>query len=272
MAALDWLVALPEGVKAAGYVAATLVLVYFKGRVSEQSKIDTIEKNIERVLRQQEQQARAVESVKADVSGGLWVEQERWRLKKEVYVTLVEAQASLRAGISAAIRPPCPPERPASVEEALRSYRDRKDVMDANARAVMALPSFALSALGEVDRVFRLLVRLEESGWSASPRAKSALFSGYWKELRIACERFARLAGEDLQAFTSEDRKAFEAEQRRRAELAMMEEELEQRQLEEMREADGTAEAERRARDEIEAEEASRPSKNQPEPRGNPEP
>jgi hypothetical protein len=76
---------------ALGAALGTFLKEYFGSRGRKEGEIDALAANLQEVLRQLRETTRVAEVVKAAISGGLWVEQEKWKLKRDAYVSLLES-------------------------------------------------------------------------------------------------------------------------------------------------------------------------------------
>lgn len=68
---------------------------YLESHAAKKGEIDAIEGSLEKVVRHLETQTTAVQAIEAKFSGQLWNEQERWNLKRDCYIGLVEYWSSL---------------------------------------------------------------------------------------------------------------------------------------------------------------------------------
>lgn len=67
---------------------------YFRSRGRKEGEIDAVRRNLDQVLRQLRETTRVTEGVRASISGGLWVEKEKWKLKRDAYMTLLQSLSS----------------------------------------------------------------------------------------------------------------------------------------------------------------------------------
>ena len=79
------------GLSAVGAALGTYVREYFSSRGRKEGEIDAVATNLEEVVRQLRETTRATEEIRAAVSAGLWVDQEKWKLKRDAYLTLLDS-------------------------------------------------------------------------------------------------------------------------------------------------------------------------------------
>lgn len=100
---------------AAGAVVAGTAKEYFAARGKKAGELDEIAAQLPEVLRQLREATRAVESIKADY----WVSQERWKLKRDAYIGILESLERTAIAARAARIRLTPSERQAALLSAL---------------------------------------------------------------------------------------------------------------------------------------------------------
>jgi len=104
------------------------------------------------VIAQLEVTTKAVEDVKRDVTAGLWLDQQRWQLRREVHVPLLVHLDRLKAGIWLAWdKGGTHDERLAAFRAVLDARSEDVDVLRAKALARLVLPDTLLKAIGEIE-------------------------------------------------------------------------------------------------------------------------
>jgi len=82
-----------------GLLAALVgaAVAYFGPYLGEKAKIKAIEENLGKLVEQVRQTTMATEDIKAQIAGGLWLEQKRWDLRWDHYRRLLENLGDLIA-------------------------------------------------------------------------------------------------------------------------------------------------------------------------------
>ncbi len=160
---------------------------YFGKYLEEKGKNLATKEDFGDLLKQQKETTRELESIKVTVSGEMWVAQERWKLKREIYTALLKALAELRiilSGFEWATREGEPPPSLDDPEKELLEMSRRSDALleqIALDRAVAEvwLGADALKALEELDK---------EMGRGAVPAEPQARGEG-WAHLKNIVEK-----------------------------------------------------------------------------------
>ncbi len=105
---------------------------YFGKYLEEKGKNLATKEDFGDLLKQQKETTRELESIKVTVSGEMWVAQERWKLKREIYTALLKALAELRiilSGFEWATREGEPPPSLDDPEKELLEMSRRSDAL-----------------------------------------------------------------------------------------------------------------------------------------------
>ena len=66
-------------------------VAYFSPYLGEKAKIRALQEDVSKLVDQARQTTRATEDIKVQIAAGLWVEQARWGLKRDIYSRLLES-------------------------------------------------------------------------------------------------------------------------------------------------------------------------------------
>ena len=188
-------------------VIAAGVAAYFGAYLGEKARNRAIREDLKTVLL-------ATEELKARVSGGLWVDQERWKLKRDVYLPLLQHHRSIAVRLGECLFK----ERPFEHYSEYRAFRQQEDLRSEYVRAKAAAPAVLSPAmLVELQELEKELREVETDrklwGWEGRDRSEQAVVQMFTFSMKLVednIERFAEAAGEDLGAFAPEDKVAFE--------------------------------------------------------------
>lgn len=191
---------------------------FVKSHGGKTGELRAIQDNLREVLAQLQVTTKTVEDVKREVTGGLWLDQQRWQLRKDVYVPLLMHLDRLKKGVSLAVSKGRSPEQRVEV---FRSVLDRQaedpDVLKAKALAQLVLPATLLSAIGQIeDELGHLGYSSGANLWLDSSSKRLGQYAGL---VEVGCDQLIKDARRDLELLAppAEDPEAIERREAFRA-------------------------------------------------------
>ena len=79
--------------------------VFIKSYVSSRSKTYATKQDLDEITRQLRHTTKITEEIKADISKGVWLQQQVWEFKKQIYTQLLENIFELQSTLFDLIRP-----------------------------------------------------------------------------------------------------------------------------------------------------------------------
>jgi hypothetical protein len=195
------------------------VEAFFKGYGKKTGEIEAIQDQLGKILRQQERQTEAVKTIEARISGELWSEQERWKLKRDIYMSLIEYWSHIAEMLEDALR---------VSEPNWPRYSEQKRELErqAESRRARALSHIVFSepVLAQVRRVEATIDRfsLDKQLWERSADKQGFLLGLIHLVIQGDIEAFAAVAADDLKAFGADAQAVFlqrQSERQRQLEL-----------------------------------------------------